>query len=212
MAKYREDPVAIFYYPSRLHLVVDLQDCVKAQQNQAYVKKVKISNLKKMADTLIFLQENHFNSREDLAGSLAEVTVKADNAQTTFQAVKDDLKDINEQIHFTGQYLANKKTYQKMLNSLQKGFYRKRHEAEILAYEEAREYLKGRFPDSEYPQIKLLKEKKEELLERKEQYAKQVNALNLQKKDLSVIFSNVNAILDGRLIKEPVRWKDRDVL
>mgnify|MGYP006917985695 CR=1 FL=1 len=40
------------YIKSDLHLVTDLQNCVKAQQNAAYARKVKLSNLKEMAKTV----------------------------------------------------------------------------------------------------------------------------------------------------------------
>ena len=59
---YKTDPIAIFTYPSNLRLVVDLQNCIKAQQNTRYAQKVKISNLQQMANTLIFLQDNQINS------------------------------------------------------------------------------------------------------------------------------------------------------
>ena len=211
-ADYEKEPLAILYYPSRLQLVVDLQACVKAQQNQVYARKVKISNLKKMADTLVYLQENNVDSREQLAGSLSHVSVKLDDALNSLQEIEDELKDVNQQIHFTGQYLSNKKTYQQMLRSINKGLYRKRHEPEIKAYEEARKYMKERFPDSQTPSMKILKERKSELLELREQYRNQTKSLDQQKQDLSVIFSNVDAILDGRMSYEPVRKQERVIL
>ena len=47
---YHTDPIAIIYIRSNLRLVTDLQTCVKAQQSQAYAHKVKLSNLKQMAE------------------------------------------------------------------------------------------------------------------------------------------------------------------
>lgn len=47
----------IFTTRTRLRLVVDLQENVKAQKNLAYALKVKISNLQKMAETLVWVQE-----------------------------------------------------------------------------------------------------------------------------------------------------------
>ena len=43
------------YIKSNLRLVVNLQDCVKAQQNYAYAQKVKISNLQQMAQTVLYV-------------------------------------------------------------------------------------------------------------------------------------------------------------
>lgn len=47
-------------------LVVNLQDCVKAQQSYAYAQKVKISNLQKMAHTVLYVQEHGYDSYEKL--------------------------------------------------------------------------------------------------------------------------------------------------
>ena len=64
--RYREDPILIFTTRTRLRLVVDLQENVKAQENLAYALKVKISNLQKMAETLVWVQENNINDLTEL--------------------------------------------------------------------------------------------------------------------------------------------------
>ena len=68
-----------FSYPTNLRLVIDLQKCVKAQQNVAYARKVKISNLQQMAETLIFLQENQFDSLEQLQHESDTISKQIDN-------------------------------------------------------------------------------------------------------------------------------------
>ena len=45
---------------------MDLQENVKAQENLAYALKVKISNLQKMAETLVWVQENNINDLTEL--------------------------------------------------------------------------------------------------------------------------------------------------
>ena len=52
MPDYHADPIAILFIRSDLRLVVDLQNCIKAQQSRAYAQKVKISNLQQMAKTV----------------------------------------------------------------------------------------------------------------------------------------------------------------
>ena len=59
---YHADPVAILYIHSEFRLVVDLQNSIKAQQSEAYARKVKLSNLKEMTLTVVFIQENGFDS------------------------------------------------------------------------------------------------------------------------------------------------------
>ena len=63
---YLADPEAALAFHSDLHLVVDLQYNVKAQQNAAYARKVIITNLREAAKTLCFIQEHGYDSREDL--------------------------------------------------------------------------------------------------------------------------------------------------
>lgn len=48
--RYKEDPMLIFTTRTKLRLVVDLRENIKAQENLAYALKVKISNLQKMAE------------------------------------------------------------------------------------------------------------------------------------------------------------------
>ena len=56
-----------FYYRTHLRLVVDLQTNVKAMQSEAYARKVKITNLQQMANTLIYIQEHGYDTRENLS-------------------------------------------------------------------------------------------------------------------------------------------------
>lgn len=52
---YQANPIAILYIRSNLRLVTDLQTCVKAQQSQAYAHNVKLSNLKQIAETIVYI-------------------------------------------------------------------------------------------------------------------------------------------------------------
>ncbi|MCD8053711.1 MAG: hypothetical protein LUF00_06650 [Lachnospiraceae bacterium] len=60
------DPITILFIKSDLRLVVDLQDCVKAQQSRAYAQKIKISNLQQMAKTIAYVQEHEYHTRDNL--------------------------------------------------------------------------------------------------------------------------------------------------
>ena len=71
------------------------------------------------------------------------------------------LKQVNEQIHYTGQYLANKSVYRQFVNSRNEKKFRQEHQAELTLYETARKFLKGQSEDGKLPSMKLLKEEKE---------------------------------------------------
>lgn len=67
---YQSDPIAILFIRSNLRLVVDLQTNIKAQQSAVDAQKVEISNLKEMARTVCYIQEQGYDTREDLSSKL----------------------------------------------------------------------------------------------------------------------------------------------
>ena len=99
-------PVPFIFIKSDLRLVIDLQTCIKAQQSEAYAQKVKLSNLKQMAQTVAYIQEHGYNSLEDFHTALDQASDQTSAARKSLKDTEQQLKDVNEQIHFTGQYLA----------------------------------------------------------------------------------------------------------
>ena len=193
---YLSNPIAILYYKSRLRLVIDLQTNVKAMQNQAYARKVKITNLQQMANTIIYVQENGFDTREDLKASLNDTSAKLSESKELISSLSAELKTLNSQIHFTGQYQANKRTYAAFVKSSNKKKFRKEHAAEITAYEEARAWLKDFYPDGKMISLNSLKEKKTDLQEQLNTVQKQVQSLKNYHKDLKIADVNVDKILE----------------
>ena len=94
---------SFLFIKSDLRLVTDLQHCIKAQQSQAYAQKVKLSNLKMMAQTVAYVQEHGFQRKEDLDSALSNASAQSTDARNTLKSTEDTLKSINEQIHYTGQ-------------------------------------------------------------------------------------------------------------
>ena len=67
---YNADPVAVLHFHTKLRLVVDLQNCAKAQVSRAYAHKVKMTNLQQMAQTICFVQEHNIDSQAELSNLL----------------------------------------------------------------------------------------------------------------------------------------------
>ena len=98
--RYKEDPILIFTTRTRLRLVVDLQENIKAQENLAYALKVKISNLQKMAETLVWVQENNINDLTELNDLCKTAQANAQAAYERLSQAEDELYKTNEQIHY----------------------------------------------------------------------------------------------------------------
>lgn len=99
---YHADPVAILYVRSHLRLVVDLQTNIKAQQSAAYARKVKLSNLKEMARTVVYIQEHGYDTVGDLQmhrQKIAEKGLRSRNTGT--DGCKDQSNQRTDSFHRT---------------------------------------------------------------------------------------------------------------
>lgn len=198
---YHTDPFVIFYIKSELRLVTDLQTNVKAMQNQAYARKVKISNLQQMANTLIYIQDHGYDTRKDLEKQTTDIQVKMEEAQEQLSDLTSKMKTLNSQIYFTGQYFASKSVYAEFLKSRNKKKFRQEHSSEIRSYEEARDWLKAFYPDGKMLSMKTLKSQKSELQESIDAQKSVVKQFRDYHKELEIAGANVDAILR---MKEPL--------
>ena len=191
---YLADPVAILYVRSHLHLVVDLQANIKAQQSAAYARKVKLSNLKEMARTVVYVQEHGYETREDLLCYQTEVSGKLDAASSLLHEAEAKLKEINERIHYTGQYYASISVQSAFLKSKNKKKFREEHRSELDQYNEAVHYFKEN-TGGKIPAMKSLKTEKEQLQQFIEKQKKLQASLRGEQKELQTAVTNIDAIL-----------------
>lgn len=186
---------AFVFIKSDLRLVVDLQQCVKAQQSQAYAQKVKLSNLQQMAKTVAYVQEHGYDSLEDLQSAFSESQAQASEMRKALRSTEQKLKEINEQIHYTGQYLANKSIYSQFLKTKNKKQFRQEHQSEITLYETARKILLEKSDGKKLPSMKTLKAKKEKLTALKDSQYEAYQNLRGYEKELKTVCTNVDVIL-----------------
>ena len=67
-------------------------------QSAAYARKVKLSNLKEMARTVVYVQEHGYDTREDLLHFQKAVSEKSDTVSSSLNGASAKLKEINERI------------------------------------------------------------------------------------------------------------------
>ena len=190
-----EAPHTFLFIKSDLRLVTDLQHCIKAQQSQAYAQKVKLSNLKMMAQTVAYVQEHGFQSKADLDAALSDASAQSTDARNTLKSTENTLKNVNEQIHYTGQYLANKSIYSDYRKSRNKEKFYDDHRAELTLYESALRILKEKSQGSKLPTLKMLREEKNRLTELQTVQREDFNARREHERELRTVCSNVDIIL-----------------
>lgn len=197
-------PVPFIFIKSDLRLVIDLQTCIKAQQSEAYAQKVKLSNLKQMAQTVAYIQEHGYNSLEDFHTALDQASDQTSAARKSLKDTEQQLKDVNEQIHFTGQYLAYKDLYAQYRKSHNRNKFYEEHKAELSLYETALRVLKEKSNSQKLPSMKSLYQEKDRLTELREVQRADFYNHRDQERELRTVDANIDMILG----KKPERGQE----
>lgn len=197
-------PVPFIFIKSDLRLVIDLQTCIKAQQSEAYAQKVKLSNLKQMAQTVAYIQEHGYNSLEDFHTALDQASNQTSAARKSLKDTEQQLKDVNEQIHFTGQYLAYKNVYADYRKSRNKDKFYEEHRAELSLYDTALRTLKEKSNGQKLPSMKSLYQEKDRLTELREVQRADFYNHRDQERELRTVDANIDMILG----KKPERGQE----
>ena len=197
-------PVPFIFIKSDLRLVIDLQTCIKAQQSEAYAQKVKLSNLKQMAQTVAYIQEHGYDSLEDFHTALDQASDQTSAARKSLKDTEQQLKDVNEQIHFTGQYLAYKDLYAQYRKSHNRNKFYEEHKAELSLYETALRVLKEKSNGQKLPSMKSLYQEKDRLTELREVQRADFYNHRDQERELRTVDANIDMILG----KKPERGQE----
>ena len=188
-------PVPFIFIKSDLRLVIDLQTCIKAQQSEAYAQKVKLSNLKQMAQTVAYIQEHSYDSLEDFHTALDQASDQTSAARKFLKDTEQQLKDVNEQIHFTGQYLAYKNVYVNYRKSRNKDKFYEEHRAELSLYDTALRTLKEKSAGNKLPSMKTLYTEKDRLIEVRDTQREDFSSRRDYERELRTVSANIDMIL-----------------
>ena len=188
-------PVPFIFIKSDLRLVIDLQTCIKAQQSEAYAQKVKLSNLKQMAQTVAYIQEHGYDSLEDFHTALDQASDQTSAARKSLKDTEQQLKDVNEQIHFTGQYLAYKIVYADYRKSRNKDKFYEEHRAELSLYDTALRTLKEKSAGNKLPSMKALYAEKDRLIELQDSQREDFSNRRDYERELHTVSANIDIIL-----------------
>ena len=204
-------PVPFIFIKSDLRLVIDLQTCIKAQQSEAYAQKVKLSNLKQMAQTVAYIQEHGYNSLEDFHTALDQASDQTSAARKSLKDTEQQLKDVNEQIHFTGQYLAYKNVYSDYRKSHNKDKFYEEHRAELSLYDTALRTLKEKSGGNKLPSMKALYAEKDRLIELRDMQREDFSNHRDYERELRTVSANIDMILGKSHQQEQQIIKNQDL-
>ena len=203
--------VPFIFIKSDLRLVIDLQTCIKAQQSEAYAQKVKLTNLKQMAQTVAYIQEHGYDTRADFNAALTNAESQTSFARKKMKDTEQQLKSVNEQIHFTGQYLAYKDLYAQYRKSRNRNKFYEEHKAELSLYETALRILKEKSNGQKLPSMKSLYAEKDQLTELREVQRSDFYSHRDQERELKTVDANIDMILGKKPEQEHHIEKEQDL-
>ena len=201
--------VPFIFIKSDLRLVIDLQTCIKAQQSEAYAQKVKLTNLKQMAQTVAYIQEHGYDTRADFNAALTNAESQTSLARKKMKDTEQQLKNVNEQIHFTGQYLAYKDLYAQYRKSRNRNKFYEEHKAELSLYETALRVLKEKSNGQKLPSMKSLYQEKDRLTELREVQRSDFYSHRDQERELKTADANIDMILGKKPERGQVKEKSQ---
>ena len=176
----------------RINLIIDIQNCIKAQESKGYEHWSKIYNLKQASRTLNFLTENNLTTYEDLEKAADKILSDFDMLT---QKIKAAERQINENAMLIKQleiYLQYRPIYLKLQKVKNKEGFTRKFQRELILYEAAERNLKGKNP----PPLETLIKDNGDLSERKAKLYEEYKKLKSKSAEIEVIRSNVDTLLN----------------
>ncbi|MBD8947181.1 relaxase/mobilization nuclease domain-containing protein [Eubacterium sp. BL-380-WT-2B] len=182
----------------RINLLIDIQNCIKAQESKGYEHWAKINNLKQASKTLNYLTEHNIKS-------YAELEQTAEKIHTDFDAVSAQIKSTEKQMNDTAVLMKNvdtytelKPVYDKYRTAKNKSDFENKYRREIILFRTAAKNLKGKNP----PSAPALKNSYAELNEQKAALYEEYKKLKKQSAEIDIVKQNVDMLLGDNLNKE----------
>lgn len=178
----------------KVNLIIDIQSRMRTGKGPAYERWAKIFNLKQMAATLQYLQENDLLEYEQLEQKAAEVTDR-------FHILSDSIKSTESAIHTNVELKAAVVDYAKT-RSIFEGYkatkysrkYLVEHEADIATYRAARATMDRILNGAKLPKMDSLKEEYQTLSAKKKAAYGEYRATKKEMQELITAKANIDRL------------------
>ena len=188
----------------RASLLVDIQAKLAAGKRGGYERWAKVFNVKQMAKTLLYLQEQGIKSRAELTTRAYAASEKLSTLNGRIREIDAQLTEINE---LRGQIIAYAKT-RKIFDEYKASHYSRKfydaHEDAIEQHRAAKQYFNAH-GITKLPKIKTLNAEFDALVAEKRTAYAEYRAIRDEHRELMVHRHNVEVFLSDR---EPGRFKE----
>ncbi len=179
----------------KVNLIIDIQSRMKAGKGPAYERWAKVFNLKQMAATLQFLQENDLLEYEQLEK-------KATEAADRFHVLSDKIKATEAAAHTnadlmaaTVDYARTRAEFEEYKAAKYSRKYYAEHEADIELHRAARATFQRILSGAKLPKMDTLKQERQRLTAEKRSAYKEYRAVRKDMQEVVTAKSNIDHLL-----------------
>ncbi len=186
----------------KFDMLVDIQAKLAEGRGSKYESWATKHNLKQIAKTVLFLQQNSINDYGELAEKAAAVSEKSHKLADEIKAMEQRMKEISVLEKHIINYAKTRETYTEYRKAGYSKAFRAEHEYEIRLCQEAKEYF-GSLGLEKLPTMKMLKAEYAELFEKKNALYPEYKKAREQAKELLSAKANLELFFGyGDMAKE----------
>ena len=189
---------------SGVSLLIDIENCIKAQQSAGYERWAKIENLKRAARTMVFLDQHGISCYTDLEQKITELQDSNEQAAAALKTAERRLSDLALLIKHTATYKELKPLYSEYKKSRDKEKYLRGREREIILFEASARALKAAGVGDKLPDLAKLREEYSRLSEEKDRLYAEYGSLKKRMREYDAVKQNIDSILS------PNRGQEQD--
>ena len=184
----------------RPNLLIDIQARMQAGKGQGYERWARVFNLKEMAKTLIYLEENGLTEYAALEERTAAATASFHDLSVQIKAAETRMAEINDLQKHIGNYNRTRDIYRQYKASRFSKSFRADHEGEIILHQAAKKAFDA-LGTKKLPTIKVLQTEYAKLLTEKKRLYKDYRQTRDQMRSLQTAKQNTDQLL--RIVPDP---------
>ncbi|KKI51589.1 MULTISPECIES: relaxase/mobilization nuclease domain-containing protein [Christensenella] len=178
-----------------VNLVIDIQNSIKAQQNEGYKRWAKVFNLKKTAKAVNYLSAHNITNREQLNQIVTDTTAKLEKTTADLKAVERRASDVLLTMKHLENYRRMKPIYDKYRATKNKDRFYAEHESSLILFNAAKKGLADLGVTGRVSAADLNREY-EKLQNRKDSLYRSYRTQKKKVRELETIQANVNSLLE----------------
>lgn len=187
----------------RFSLIFDLQQKL-VEKGPAYERWASVFNLKQMANVMLFLNENHIDSMEDLVIQAEDMHQRTDSLQAQLRQCDDRLSEIKALKTNIINYSKTRDTYVAYRKAGYSKKFLEAHREDILIHKAAKQAFEGL---EHIPKVKELNAEYAQIQAQRSELRSELQAARKKNREYELAKENIRMFFEQDTRREEERWR-----